>query len=237
MKTLKDFADRYGIRAIVRRHFEYDNPATQLKSDRGSALVAALTYSRCLDPGKLGLSANGARDALKQGHLLAEMGIRPKSIICGLDQRNYDGARLTAAGLREATGVEVPYYTSPAVTYPHYSNVVQASDAFTSYGDYVVHMYLAGRGEMWGLWTETRHVFKTRIVSAIEANYPSGGPVLFDLNFEQLTLLHYLDVMSIKEMDNIPWKSDEWVPTKGGGIVYGNTAGIVAEFKPDLTLI
>lgn len=235
--NLKDFSDQHnGIKAIVRRHFDYEPVlATQATQGGGyGSLAGALIYTRVIDPAKLGLSTKGVQGAINQGRKLAEMGIMPSIIICGIDQRNLDGARHTAGGIKEVSGEEIHYFTSPAVTYPHYRDPHQLSQAIDKYGDYIVHRYLAEREEVAGLWSEPASVFEARVVSAVMADYPEGAPVLFDLNFEQLVLLHFLHVEKIKR-SGIPIEN-AWCPTKGGGIVYG-VDGQVAEFTPELEII
>lgn len=237
--NLRDFSDEHGeIQTIIRRHFDYEVPSG-LESTAGGgygSLLGALIYTRGLDSAKLGLTPEGAIQAFEHGEKLATMGVAPKTIICGIDQRNYDGARFTRAGIRKVSGIIVPYLTSPAVTYPHYSNPTQLANVIDQFADEMVHMYLAEQEEVRGLWTEPARVFEARIVSAITADYPNGTPVLFDLNFEQITLLYYLFIKKVKRLE-IPFeKGNVWLPTKGGGIAIAIDKAAV-EFTPQLEVI
>jgi len=237
MSDLRSFVEAHGVELIVRRHFDYDPGLPVVKETAAGAygsLSGAMIYARCLDPAKLGLSARGVVDAIEQGKALARMDIIPAAIICGIDQRNRDGARLTAAGIKEITGQDVSYYTSPAATYPHYSDPQQLAQAIEQFDEYMVHMYLAGDERVAGLWTEPADVFAGRIEAAVRANYSFGEPILFDLNFEQLTLLYYSWVKEVEPCD-IPVQGG-WCPTKGGGIIWGEGEA-VGVFNPDLTLV
>lgn len=235
--NLKDFQTDYGIGAIVRRHFDYRSPFTA----GNSALKPfnfPLVYSRSLDHGKLGLNCKGARAAIEQGQRLVELSTVPGAIICGCDQRNFDGANLTAEAIieRMPESSGLPVLTSPALTYPHYSYADQVKLAAEEFGDYMVHRNLAGEEAVEGLWTERPETFEARIVSGVMSDYPNLGTVLFDLNFEQLVLLYFLHVRGLKRVE-IPFEKGAWVPTKGGGIVYSEDRTVVKEFHPDLTIV
>lgn len=228
MQTLQDFASQFKVHAIARRHFDYDNPMPNKD--------ASLVYTRLADPAKLGLSPKGARAAFEQGRALAQRGLVPTQIICGIDQRNVDGARFTAAGIEDVAGKTVPYVTSPAVTYPHYTSAAQLAAAIAEHGDFIVHRYLCDSGDVAGLWTESAAGFVGRVTGAVTDRYFSGTPVLFDLNFEQMVVLHYQFIS--KE----PIGPKGWIPTKGGGIVFsfrgmGGHCMAAAEFTPDLVLV
>lgn len=197
-------------------------------------MMCALIYSRTIDPSQLGLNLAGIAMATRQGEMLAEMGLVPKSIISGVDLRNVEGANLTAEAIKKAVDVKVPCHKSPAVTYPYYDAKV-AFQSWEQFGDYAAHMYLAGRPEVEGLWTETRETFASRITSAVEADYPGDGYVLFDLNYEQVLLLHFLHVEKIN-LDEIPHTKGAWEPKNGGGIAYG-TDGTIMEFDANFEMI
>lgn len=234
--NIRDFATAHGLTAIVRRHAVYQKPVLPKVGDDKlmSSLMCALIYSRTIDPQLLGLNAAGRAMMYRQGELLVEMGILPELIISGSDQRNQDGAYETATAIRALTNRRTAFRAMQEVTYPKY-DATRAYEAWQQFGDMAAHMYLAGRPEVEGLWTESAEAFKTRITSAITASYPEGTPVLFDLNFEQITLLHFLHVEKVG-LTGIPYGSDAWCPKNGGGIVYG-ADGAVAEFNPDFTLV
>jgi hypothetical protein len=131
------------------------------------------------------------------------------------------------------------------VTYPHYPFPDWLKIEAKRQGDYMVHAYLAGSGgfectpehrDSTGCWSEPPEVFEARVVSAVTAKYPLRTPVLFDLNFEQLTLLYFLHVKGLKRQQ-IPFEKGAWVPTKGGGIVYSSDFKVAKEFRPDLTIV
>ena len=235
--NLRDFTDQHGVIAIVRRHFDYRSPLPEGKDGSvKSSLKCALTYSRTVEAGKLGLTHRGSEMAFKQGQMLAQWGIIPKEIITGCDQRNMDGGLSTQEAIKEEKGVTVPVKQSPAVTYPYYSDIEQSERIFDEFGDFAVHMYLAEQEEVAGLWTEPSLVFNARITGSFHID-PGCRPVLFDLNFEQMVLLHYSHVEKIHG-SKIPFKKSDnpWTPSKGGGIVYGED-GTVAEFTPELEII
>ena len=130
--NLKKFSEQHGgIQVLARRHFEYEKPVAVPTTEAGGnlSIIGSLVYTRALDPAKLGLSPLGARHAYEQGKLLVSMGVIPRAIVCGIDQRNRDGARFSAAGIEEVTDQAVCYFTSPAVTYPYYSDEYQLDTA------------------------------------------------------------------------------------------------------------
>ncbi len=228
--TIADFAKRHnGIRVIARRHAAYNKPALQVDA----ITMASLIYSRTIDPQLLDLNAEGAKMMYEQGELLAEMSLVPDRIITGIDLRNWEGGLQTAAAIKAKTKIEVPCHRSPAVTYPYY-DATKVAAAWVQYGDQAVHAYLAEQPGTEGLWTESAGDFMNRIEMSV-ASVAWPGTTLFDLNFEQLTLLHYIHVEKIQRQD-IPFDKSAWIPKNGGGIVYGND-GAVAEFNPDFTLV
>ncbi len=228
--TLQDFAQNHGLKAIVRRHAVYNKPVLPVDGN----MMCALIYSRTIDPSQLGLNAEGSTQMYRQGELLAEMGIVPSRIVTGIDLRNVEGGNYTAAAIKKATGQSVTCHKSPAVTYPYY-DANKALTAWQQFGDVATHMYLADRPEVNGLWTESAATFESRITSAIENTNDENGVVLFDLNFEQVTLLHFLHVEKIDRKD-IPFGPTAWCPKNGGGIAYGSD-GTVMEFNPDFEMI
>lgn len=236
--NLKKFNDQYGISVLARRHFDYDNPSAQRRSigKERETLSFAMVWGRQLDPAELGLSPKGTRDAFNQGVELARQSVIPSVIFYGSDQRNYDGARFTAAGVESITGKPVEFYRHMGVGYPVYRQPGQTEEALNAFGDLFVHRYLAEAPGVEILWTETALSFENRIAGAVVEKYPSGTPVLFDLNFEQMTLLYYLHVLGVKRR-KIPFERGVWTPTKGGGVVYGEDFQIAKEFRPDLTIV
>lgn len=232
--NLKDFSDRFGIAAIVRRHFGYRKPVSD-KQMGGYPVRGALTYMRALDPGTLGLTHLESAKAFEQGRTLASLGsaITPRLIITGIDQRNRDGGNSTAEGIENAGQAIPPVWPQPAVTYPYYVNYEESRAAIEADHDFVPHRYLAGKGQQ--IWSEPPAVFKGRLVIAVHADY-RVSPVLFDLNFEQLVLLYYTDVAKV-ELADIPFNPGAWVPTMGGGIVYSEDRKVAMEFRPDLTIV
>lgn len=234
--NLEQFREAHGIAAIARRHFAYDNPSANHRHIGNANLSFAMVWSRQLDPAELGLSPTGAKDAFNQGMELARQGVIPSIIFCGCDQRNYDGARFTAAGVEEVSKTSVWFCKHAGIGYPVYSLPARTEKALGEYGDPFVHRYLAERPEVERLWTETAAGFETRIVGAVIEAYPAGTPVLFDLNFEQMVLLYHLHVLKV-ERQAIPFEKGAWIPTKGGGVVYGRDFLVAKEFRPDLTVV
>ncbi|MCL5009223.1 MAG: hypothetical protein M1400_02680 [Patescibacteria group bacterium] len=234
--NIRDFSEMHGLKAIVRRHAVYEKPALPVVGDNNAmnSLMCALIYSRTIDPKLLGLNKTGREMMYRQGELLVKMGILPELIISGVDQRNQDGARESAAAIRALTNRRTAFRAMQKVTYPKY-DATRAYEAWQQFGDMAAHMYLAGRPEVKGLWNESAEAFEARITSAVTADYSEGAPVLFDLNFEQLTLLHFLHVEKIGLTD-IPYGPDAWCPKNGGGIAYG-TDGMVMEFDPEFQMI
>ncbi|MBU0963834.1 hypothetical protein KKC06_02230 [Patescibacteria group bacterium] len=205
---------------MARRHFEYTKPVNVPATEAGSntSLLGALVYTRAFDPGKLGLTPDGALNALKQGKVLAELGIIPEAIISGIDQRNTDGARFTVAGIKEITGQDIQCLASPAITYPYYVDAYQTAELMEKYGDGMVHRCLAG--DLTEVWTETAEGLEKRIISAVGARYPWGTPILFEMNFEPMVLLYYWFVKGT-QLSKIPLE-DGWCPTYGCMIVMTN---------------
>lgn len=231
--TIADFVREYGVSAVARRHFGYNKPVSDGELG-GYPTRGALTYTRTLDHSRLGLTFKEGEKAYNQAGQFAAHGVVPALIIAGADQRNFDGARFTAEGFGDLPGGTAPrFYTSPAVTYPHYTDFTSVQQALSEHGDYAVHAYLAGA--LQGIWSEPPEVFEARIVAAITANY-SQGPVLFDLNFEQVTLLYFRLVKGLKR-EQIPFANGSWTPTMGGGIILSADRKIASEFKPDLTIV
>lgn len=228
--TIADFAKRHnGIRVIARRHAVYNKPVLGLES----TTMCALIYSRAIDPQLLGLNSEGAAQMYKQGELLAEMGLIPDRIITGIDLRNWEGGLQTAAAINAKTNLEIPCHRSPAVTYPYY-NANKVAAAWARYGDQAVHAYLAEQPGTEDLWTESAADFMNRIEMSV-ASVAWKGTTLFDLNFEQMTFLHFHLVEQVRQTE-IPFGPDAWVPKNGGGIVIANDDA-VAEFHPDLTMV
>ncbi|OGE73958.1 MAG: hypothetical protein A3C49_04115 [Candidatus Doudnabacteria bacterium RIFCSPHIGHO2_02_FULL_42_25] len=229
---IREFAKRHGISVIVRRHFGYRKPVTDAQLT--PPVRAALTYSRNLDDRKLGLLSSEVVKAMDQGRLLVAMGITPRLVIVGDNQRNWDGGRSTAEAITDLTGLTVDVWTSPAVTYPHYANYEQSLVEFggPDKGDFSPHRYLAGK-TAGSFWSEPPHVFADRVSQSVLADY-GVEPVLFDLNFEQVTLCYYKHVKKLM-LEQIPTEG-AWIPTMGGGIVYSSDRQIAMEFRPDLTI-
>lgn len=233
MKTLLDFACEFGISAIARRHFAYRKPVSD-KELGGYSVRGALTYARALEASRLGLTTEAVIKAYEQGRQLRDMCITPELIITGCDQRNQDGGNATAEGLVASGGAIVPVYTSPAVTYPHYTNFEFVRSALAQYEDLAVHRHLAGQFQ--GLWSEPVSVFDARILAAFQADYGVAGPVLFDLNFEQITLLYFRLVQKL-QLSEIPFETGAWMPKMGGGVVLSADRSVAREFAPDLTIV
>ncbi|MBI5728233.1 MAG: hypothetical protein HY984_00590 [Candidatus Magasanikbacteria bacterium] len=230
--NLKDFAAEYGISALARRHFGYRKPVSDAELG-GYAMRGALTYMRALERSRLGLTHEEAAKAYAQGRQLVELGIVPAIVIVGDDQRNLDGGLATAEGIKAVGGPSPAVRTSPAVTYPHYGDFATVRSALAADEDFAVHRYLA-TGLPMLLWSEPPAVFELRITAAILADY-GVAPVLFDLNFEQVTLLKFLHVDGLARTA-IPFAKGAWCPKMGGGIVYSADRQVVREFLPDLTI-
>lgn len=224
--NLKDFSDQHeGLRFIARRHFGYRKPV----GDDQQAMV----YTRQLDPGKLGLDATGTRGAMMHGEKLATFGLIPDVIFYGRDQRNFDGAFLTAEAIKEQTKKAVPCFENVAVTYPVYRDNKETADALAQYGDPSVHRTLAGNLK---LWTEPVQVFQHRIVNSVELTIGEAF-ALWDLNYEAVVLLYYHYVKQIRALSDIPFEGPSvWLPIKGGGIAQGKD-GMVAVFDHDLNIV
>jgi hypothetical protein len=228
-QTLLSFFKEYGISAMVRRHFGYRKPISDSELG-GYPTRGALTYTRAIERSKMGLLFLEAQKAFNQGRQLKEMGIIPKLIIAGNDQRNEDGANATA----EAFDPIVKVVTSPGVTYPHYFDFTGAKAAMAQYGDMAVHRNMAGKLEN-RLWTETPVMLDARLTKAIYSE-PLSGPLLYDLNFEQVTLLYFRTVAKM-DLADIPYDDQAWQPRMGGGVVYSADRTIAREFTPDLTIV
>lgn len=231
--NIRDFAEQYGISAIARRHFAYRKPVSDDELG-GYPIRGALTYMRAFDRGRLGLTHAGSVKAFEQGICLGAMHIVPHLIIVGDDQRNLDGGFSTAEGIKEAAGADIPVLTSPAVTYPHYTYFGITRDCLGKFEDYAVHRYLGGQ-DLLRLWSEPPAVFEARVTAAVLADY-NGAPILFDLNFEQITLLYFLHVRGIRR-EEIPCGKKAWKPTMGGGIVYSADREVAMEFAPDFSMV
>lgn len=230
MRTIKDFADKFGVSAIARRHFSYNKPVTD-KEMGGYSVRGALTYMRALEHNRLGLTFKEGRNAYEQGEALIKLGVLPQRIIAGTDQRNYDGARFTAEALTDL-GHPTAYYTSPAVTYPHYTEFGLVEAALRQFEDFAVHRTLAG--QLTGLWSEPVSVFEARIIAGLTADY-GVVPILFDLNFEQITLLYFRLVQRL-ELKDIPFEAGAWKPKMGGGVVISADRQVAREFLPNFTI-
>ena len=231
-KTLQDFAKANGgIKWIARRHFEYriPVPVTQTAADNNAGEIGAMVYTRHIAPEKLGLNAAGACGAMMHGEKLAHWGLIPSVIYHGRDQRNFDGAWLTAEAIERATKEKVTCLENPAVTYPVYRDIQETSAALAKYGDPAVHQTLAGSLH---LWTESPQTFFARICGAI--NDAEEG-VLWDLNFEAIVLMYYVYVASVKNISRIPSDKMAWIPLKGSGIVMAKN-GAVTVFDRELNI-
>lgn len=213
-RTLRDFQNQFGISAICRRHFAYRKPVSDEEMG-GYPARGALTYLRAFERGRLGLTASEVIKAYQQGEKLAALGVNLLTVITGDDQRNFDGGSATAEAMGKTLGLVVPVFTSPAVTYPHYTAFPVVRDALAQYGDYAVHAYLAGAIDR--LWSESAATFEARILSAMKDDL-GGGRTLFDLNFEQITLLYFRLVKGL-ERSAIPFEPGSWTPKMGGGVV------------------
>ncbi len=228
--TIADFARKHkGLRVIARRHAVYNKPVLGLDA----LTMAALIYSRTIDPQLLGLSAEGMEQMYNQGELLAEMGLVPDRIVTGIDLRNWEGGMQTVAAIKAKTGNVVPCHRSPAVTYPYY-DAMKTVEVYEKYGDQAVHAYLSEQPGTEGLWTESAADFMNRIEMSV-ASVAWPGITLFDLNFEQMTFLHFHLVEHLRQVE-IPFGPDAWCPKNGGGIVIANDDA-VGEFHPDLTMV
>jgi len=231
--NLSEFAAKHdGVHRLCRRHFEYEVPVHVPKTDHGGnkSIFGGMVYSRAMDHSKLGLTPIGANRAMKQGRLLAEMNLIPSVIISGIDQRNYDGARFTVAGISEVTSQSVPFCPSPAVTYPYYFDPFETAEATDEFGDAVPHKCI---NDTLRLWTESSQVFEARIMSAVQGKCRWEDPILFDLNFEAIVLLYYRLLKGV-ELYQIP--DDGWCPNYGDFIVTA-ADGAVALFNAELELI
>ncbi len=231
--NLKDFANQFGISAIARRHFAYRKPVSDAELG-GYSTRGALTYMRALEASRMGLSHLEAHKAFEQGRQLVELGITPGLIITGCDQRNQDGGHATAEGISLAGTTQPSVFTSPAVTYPHYTSFEMVKSALETHGDLAVHRVLAG--QLHGIWSEPALVFDARILAAVQADYGVDGPVLFDLNFEQITLLYFRLVRKL-ELCEIPFDDKAWMPKLGGGVVISADRKTAMEFAADLTVV
>jgi hypothetical protein len=221
-QTLNDFSIAHGgVKAVIRRHFAYRNlvPTQQ-----------AMVYTRDLDAGKLGLNASGVRGALMQGERLGAWQI-VSTVIYGRDQRNFEGAHITAEVMEEVIKKPVARFEDPGVTYPVYKNISATDAAMKEYGDPFVHRILAGN--IANLWTESPKAFYARIIAAIEN---AEGAALWDLNFEAMVVLYYHYIARIQSLAEIPFDGTAWIPTKGGGIVLARD-GTVALFDPNLEIV
>lgn len=231
-KTLREFANAHGISAICRRHFGYTKPVSDTELG-GYATRGALTYMRALEHSRLGLTFREGEKAYKQGQALVALDLVPGLVITGIDQRNLDGGRFTAEAIADLKAGSPRVYTSPAVTYPHYTDFETVRAALAEFEDYAVHRYLAGA--LAGIWSEPVEVFEARLIAAVKADYGIAS-VLFDLNFEQITLLYFLLVKGLKRSE-IPFEKGSWCPKMGGGIVLSHDRQVAAEFNADFAIV
>ena len=231
--NLHDFAMQFGISAIARRHFGYRKPVSDTELG-GYSIRGTLTYMRALEASRMGLSHLEAHKAFEQGQQLVQLGIAPSLIITGCDQRNQDGGNATAEGIAVAGALPPSVFTSPAVTYPHYTSFAVVKDALEKYGDNAVHRMLAG--QLSGIWSEPASVFDARICGSFTADYGVIGPVFFDLNFEQITLLYFRFVRGL-ELKEIPFEEGSWMPKMGGGVILSADRKVAREFASDLTIV
>lgn len=235
--NIADFSKKHGVSALVRRHFGYRKPVSDGELG-GYPVRGALTYMRVLERGRLGLTFVEARKAFDQGGQLVALGVVPELIISGDDQRNFDGGNATAEGIKAAGGQDVRVWTSPAVTYPHYAGFERVKEALEKHGDLAVHHAL--RGGLY-LWTEPVACLEARLLAAVLGYYEDERttaihPILFDLNFEQITLLYFRLVAGI-EFRDIPCDKGAWQPKMGGGIIISADRKIAREFLPDLSIV
>jgi hypothetical protein len=232
MENLRDFASKFGLSAIIRRHFRYEVPASLEETVSGYPTRGALTYTRIIERNLLPLTPDSCKKAFEQARSLVELGIIPTRVNCGTDQRNIDGARWSAAGI----GNNIRWYQSPAWTYPYYTDVQHSRKAIERYGDLSVHRYLADAHGVSGLWTETRETFSARIITSVLTEYPERGPVLWDLNYEQMVVIYYR-LLSGVELDNIPYEGEVWQPSYGGGVAISSDCIWAVEFNSDLSIV
>lgn len=230
MKNLGDFAKKYGVSTIMRRHFRYETPVGLEELVGGYPKRGAMTYTRVVQGNLLPLTVESCLKAHEQAKQLVAMGVTPTRLNCGTDQRNIDGARFSAA----AIGGGMRWYQSPAWTYPYYADLAQASAEIERHGDAVVHRYLAGDETLEGLWVETRETFEARIVSSVLAKYPGSGPVLWDLNYEQMVVIYYR-LFAELALDEIPHEGPGfWQPIYGCGLALSADRQMVVEFDEEL---
>lgn len=230
---LKDFVNQFGVSSIARRHFAYRKPVSDAELG-GYSTRGALTYMRALEASRMGLSHLEAHKAFEQGQRLVELGITPSLILTGCDQRNQDGGHATAEGIAAAGATQPSVFTNPSVTYPHYTSFPVVKEALDKYGDLAVHRVLAGN--LSGIWSEPASVFDGRICASFISDYGTTGPVFFDLNFEQVTLLYFRFVRGL-ELSNIPFEEGSWMPKMGGGVILSADRKTAKEFAADLTIV
>ena len=230
--NLKQAADKHGgLNKAAIRHWPYERPV--LDDDLGGYPTrGALTYTRALDWGTLGLSFSSMLTAHGQGTALCAIGIVPKVVVCGLDKRNVDGAKAFAEGIAGPNG-HPPVQTTPAVTYPHYADFVTTRDALAEHEDLAVHLSLAGKIPC--LWTEAPAVLEARLLAFIRTEHPLGSPVWLDINFEQMVVL-YFRLLSGVELADIPCDADAWQPRYGCGLAFF-ADGAMLEFDNALNII
>lgn len=234
MNTIQQFVQHNGVKAIVRRHFDY-NTLVPSFGEGMSNLAPSLNYTHSLEESRIGLTPAACQQAFEQARQMAEWGIVPGFIVCGENQRNWDGARFSAAGIQSVTGNPVGYQSSPGVSYPRYIDATRLKNLLDTYGDAAVNMSLKGDERTTGIWTETPTNFANRVKDAILADYP-WGITLFDLNFEALVAAYYL-LVERRPLAELPIDPKTiWTPTKGGGIIIG-TNGNCMMYAPDLSIL
>lgn len=236
---LKEFSAQHGgLVLVIRRHFESRKVAA-VKSIIDKSVAIELRLGRHLDDAQQGLSSMGAANAFTQGAKLAHLGLVPVAIITGWDQRNLDGGLATAEGIADASGPAVPVYRNPGVTYPYYGDPQVGTACLAKWGDPAVHRHLSGAlPETRGLWVESVSAFHARLMGAIEgvtthSSEFGDGFELWDLNYEQMVLLHQTLVAKrpLEEIDI----DDPYDPDYGAGIAIAKDGAIV-EFTRELQI-
>lgn len=233
--NLQEFSGEHGrIEAIFRRHHEYRKPKGNSPEAMAQIYIRQVSTHLCY------LTPVGIKAAFKQGEVLCAMGIIPKTMFCGIDLRNWQGAKITADAIFENSNQRPDVLSLPVMTYPVYRRADQTAQAIEKFGDFMVHRYLNSfnRDLLSDLWTETAEMFVARISMAIEQilSFPSpyDSPVLFDLNYETLVVLFY-KLYVLAELRDIPDEGG-WEAENGGGIVYAKDKTI-AVFDSGLNII
>lgn len=259
--NLREFSDTHGgLKLLIRRHLQSRKipPYKMLHSSPHEALAVRL--GRILNDQLQGLSAEGTQNAFAQGKAFAELGIWPRAIIYGLDQRNIDGALSTAEGMdfvaklpaNKKLGKQAPtapqVMGNPGITYPHYGNlnlVVKLNEehddeALYEYGAFLKH--ISGLyPETAGFWTEPVVAVEGRLMCAVDAvrnGQSEWGLQLWDTNYEQMIIWHQRVCMNQPlsklqvEFNGGFWPYD---PDYGAGIVIA-CDGTIAEFTSALEI-